>query len=84
MSVSEPMPPRPLSPADMDQLVERLRPAVRELCMRNPESTTGPELCLRQAVCEFAGSRVQSFVPLLTLRQVRACLLAQDCAATEF
>jgi hypothetical protein len=42
------------------------------------------EACARDAVAALLYSRVKSFVPLLALRRVRACIRAGTCETEEF
>ena len=40
--------------------------------------------CVREAVESLRGSRVTTFVPLLALRRVRACIRAGTCDCDEW
>ena len=40
--------------------------------------------CVREAVASLRGSRITTFVPLLALRRVRACIRAGTCDCDEW
>lgn len=66
-------------------LVEKLRPVAQEYCEAQQAAFSFElEACLCQVATEFQGSRVQSFVPLLALRRVKACMRANGCDTAEF
>jgi hypothetical protein len=51
-----------------------------EACLLHPVL----ESCAREAVATLWDSPIKSFVPLLALRRVRACIRAGSCNTTEW
>jgi hypothetical protein len=72
-------------PSDVDSIVDLVK---REAC---EECAAGaclifPALddCARDAVEMYWDSRIKTFVPLLALRRVRACIRAGSCELAEY
>ena len=67
-------------PDDSEQIVAFVRREAGEEC--GDAHPLAPELdaCVHDAVRDLWDSRIKTFVPLLALRRVRACVRAGSCA----
>ena len=67
------------SPGDSELIIELVRRVGREECAADHPLSEGLEECVRESVHALAASQIKTFVPLLALRRVRACLRAGHC-----
>jgi hypothetical protein len=71
-------------PSDVDSIVQLVKRGAKEECAPGA-CLVYPALdaCARDAVEAYWDSRIKTFVPLLALRRVRACIRAGTCELAE-
>jgi hypothetical protein len=70
--------------SDQDSVVALVRREAAEECQDDQLSPLVLDHCVREAVASLRGSHVTTFVPLLALRRVRACIRAGTCDCDEW
>ena len=71
-------------PNDQDSVVALVTREALEECQDGPLPRLVLDHCVREAVDSLRGSHVTTFVPLLALRRVRACIRAGTCDCDEW
>jgi hypothetical protein len=71
-------------PSDQDGIVALVTREAAEECRDGQLHSPVLDSCVREAVESLGGSHIRTFVPLLTLRRVRACIRAGTCDCDEW
>jgi hypothetical protein len=71
-------------PTDHDSVVALVTREAREECRDDQLPSLMLDSCVREAVESLRDSRLTTFVPLLALRRVRACIRAGTCDCDEW
>ena len=71
-------------PSDHDSVVALVRREAQEECRDDQLPPLMLDACVREAVESLRDSRLTTFVPLLALRRVRACIRAGTCDCDEW
>ena len=66
-------------PRDPESVVALVSREATEECRDDRLPPLALDSCVREAVESLRGSRITTFVPLLALRRVRACIRAGTC-----
>jgi hypothetical protein len=66
-------------PPREDSVVALVKREAEDECRDEQLSPLVLDRCVREAVDQYRGSRVTTFVPLLALRRVRSCIHAGSC-----
>jgi hypothetical protein len=71
-------------PSDQESVVALVTREAAEECQDDRLPPLVLDSCVREAVASLRGSHVTTFVPLLALRRVRACIRAGTCDCDEW
>lgn len=71
-------------PNDQDSIVALVTREAAEECRDDQLSPLVLDHCVREAVESLRDSHLTTFVPLLALRRVRACIRAGTCDCDEW
>jgi hypothetical protein len=71
-------------PRDQDSIVALVTREAAEECRDDRLPPLVLDHCVRESVASLRGSRITTFVPLLALRRVRACIRAGTCDCDEW
>ena len=71
-------------PNDQESVVALVIREAKEECSDDLLPPLVLDACVREAVESLRGSQVTTFVPLLALRRVRACIRAGTCDCDEW
>jgi hypothetical protein len=72
------------APNDQDSVVALVTREAAEECRDGRLPPLILDSCVREAVESLRGSHITTFVPLLALRRVRACIRAGTCDCDEW
>jgi hypothetical protein len=72
------------APKDQESIVALVTREAQEECREEQFPPLVLDACVREAVESLRDSRLTTFVPLLALRRVRACLRAGTCDCDEW
>jgi hypothetical protein len=71
-------------PSDQESIVALVRREAEEECREGRLRPQVLDQCVREAVESLHDSHLTTFVPLLALRRVRACIHAGTCDCDEW
>jgi hypothetical protein len=71
-------------PNDQESTVALVTREAAEECRDDRLPPLVLDHCVRESVASLSGSRIMTFVPLLALRRVRACIRAGTCDCDEW
>ena len=71
-------------PRDHESVVALVTREAAEECWDDRLPPLVLDHCVRESVAGLRGSRITTFVPLLALRRVRACIRAGTCDCDEW
>jgi hypothetical protein len=71
-------------PHDRESIVALVKREAEEECRDWQLSPLVLDACVREAVETLQGGRLPTFVPLLALRRVRACIRAGTCDCDDW
>jgi hypothetical protein len=71
-------------PNDQEGIVALVKREAEEECRYEQLSPLVLDTCVREAVDTLRGSHLTTFVPLLALRRVRACIRAGTCDCDDW
>ena len=71
-------------PSDQESVVALVTREAAEECRDDRLPPLVLDSCVREAVESLRGSHITTFVPLLALRRVRACIRAGTCDCDEW
>jgi hypothetical protein len=71
-------------PKDQESTVALVTREAAEECQDDRLPPLVLDHCVRESVASLRGSRITTFVPLLALRRVRACIRAGTCDCDEW
>jgi hypothetical protein len=71
-------------PNDQESTIALVTREAKEECRDDQLPPLVLDSCVREAIASLCGSRVTTFVPLLALRRVRACIRAGTCDCDDW